>query len=101
MFVSSFPRHIKNVGTRIYKVLGVTENLFSRQTKNTNTMNKPVSFFEQFLEKATEHYQQAVSADNACRVGDCAEELTEAIRYTTEALSDLNNYLKLAIKVIK
>lgn len=64
-------------------------------------MSKPVSLFEQFLEKATEHYQKAVSADNACRVGDCAEELTEAIRYTTEALNDLNHYLKLAIKVIK
>ena len=64
-------------------------------------MDKPMSFFEQFLEKATEHYQKAVSADNACRVGDCAEELIEAIRYTTEALNDLNHYLKLAVKVIK
>lgn len=99
--MSSFPRHTKNVGTRIYKVLGVTENLFIRQTKSTNTMSKPVSLFEKFLEKATEHYQKAISADNACRIGDCAEELTEAIRCTTKALSDLNQYLKLAIKVIK
>lgn len=64
-------------------------------------MSKPVSLFEQSLEKAVEHYQKAISADNACKIGECAEELTEAIRYTTEALSDLNNYLKLAIKVIK
>lgn len=61
-------------------------------------MSKTVSRFEQFLEKATEHYQKA---DNACKIGDCAEELTEAIRYTTEALNDLNCYLKLAIKLIK
>lgn len=33
MFVSSFPRHTKNVGTRIYKVLGVTENLFKDKPK--------------------------------------------------------------------
>ena len=38
MFVSSFPRHTKNVGTRIYKVLGVTENLFIRQNLITNIM---------------------------------------------------------------
>ena len=64
-------------------------------------MSKQVSLFEKFLEKATEHYQKAVSADNACRIGDCAEELVEAIKCTTQALNDLNQYLKLAIKVIK